>query len=333
MSWLSWKLIENPLRKTGTGKSIKAIVFYPGIMATTVILLAGCFYVASTQGMKDRITQEDYSIFQAATTHDPNIKKCAPNPKNENITCNIHSGPGTKVLLWGDSHAAAFLNSYEHWAKENGLNADIVYMNACPPLLELGRFTGTKENTCRSLNNAVIKELQNAEYDKVILVARWPLYYTGTRSKNEPGPKIDIKGTNQFEGEAETSLIEKSIQHTLETLSRMEQDVYVFGSVAEIPWNVPQSHLNRTFFGRPKITTIPSAIPLQRSSHVDSVLEQTSKQEGAVFIPISPLLCGDENTCDISANGQLLYRDGDHLSSYGAMSLYNKTFGSIKISK
>lgn len=206
-------------------------------------------------------------------------------------------------------------------------------MNACPPLLDVGRFTGTSENTCRSLNNAVLNKLKTENYDKMILAARWPLYYTGTRSKNEPGPNILIKGTNQFKNKTGSELIEQSIKYTIQILNNLNQEVYVFGSVAEVPWHVPENNLNRNFFGRSSITTFSDTIPLERSTKVDKILKETSEKENAFFIPISPLLCHDNNLCKISENGNLLYRDGDHMSSYGAMFLYEKTFGRIPVQK
>jgi peptidoglycan/LPS O-acetylase OafA/YrhL len=79
-----------------------------------------------------------------------------------------------KIVLWGDSHAAQLVPGLREIMKiESKFTLAQYTASGCPPILN---FVTARIPNCRSINEFVIRKIEQLKPDTVIMVGRWDLY-------------------------------------------------------------------------------------------------------------------------------------------------------------
>ena len=152
----------------------------------------------------------------------------------------------------------------------------------------------------------------------VILVARWRTLRSAERSPGEEGEPAyfraqDARYADLGQAEAFDHLME-------DLLTRLEQAghrVVIVGSVPEMGVNIPRLMVQTSLWGIQMRAPLTTAEHVKRTGEVSNVLGEMALRHNVLQRDPAQFLCGEQ--CQIQQDGNLLYRDDDHLSQVGAL--------------
>lgn len=328
VSIVSWKFIEGPMRQK------KFLAHQKPLLTTSLIVMS--LMVVFGWGL----------VKEGSQTKDPlwkkwnSCQKVSQRLRNQQGLCSIGASQGEpEFLLWGDSHAKALASGVNLSAQEAGVQGSIATRSACPPLTSVGR---PGKAACPQFNQSVLNFLaESPQIHTVILGGRWALSAQGTRYKQEYGQPvqlIDFKPEQAVESFNEIqvqTLFEKGFIRTLKKLHELGKKVIIVSGIPEVGFDVPHALNSAHLRGLHVDQTIaPSWEEYQlRQKEVSSFLQKVSTQPGVKVIHPASKLC-QQNSCQVEAEEQALYRDDDHLSTWGSLwiaSIYDEVWESFKL--
>ncbi len=331
LAWVSWRFVETPFRgKAGGLRFSRGQIFrLSGIGICSCAILAFAIFISD--GIAGRVPKAAQIAFNEATPMSDLEMSCRKANPVDGKGCLLGSSNTQRsVALWGDSHAGAWIPGIDVWMRDIGVSGTAFIRSACPPLLGHERFNDPGQAGCLSWNEDVLDTLVKNDVSTVILAARWPLSYYGTRVAPERGKPLRMglrSGNVTLEGPA---AMRASLENTVRALRVAGKQVIIIGSVPEIGWSVPEKYLDKAFFGTGYGYTNPPWSKVEgRNTPVDKLLSDVSEASGAKFLPVAPYFCG--KACLTEVNGHLLYRDDDHLSEMGSVIFAPKALSGIDI--
>ncbi len=230
-------------------------------------------------------------------------------------------------LVWGDSHAAALNAAVGASAKKYGEAGYLIADNMCPPLLDANRSEeSSRKIPCGAFNNMVVKYLKgNPTIKTVILAGRWTLSAEGTRYKGEEGPDITlIDQQAAAPGAANEEIFENGIDRTIKTLIQLNRKIVIVLPIPEIGYDVPSSYFIALRTGRDINKMIAPTLEeyLQRNRFVIDLMDGIQNRYHVQLLDPTQALCS-QDTCKIVVDGNLLYADSHHLSTFGSLYISN----------
>lgn len=317
---LSWRYVEQPFRRPG--KLRRAQVFGWSAAGAAALGLVG-LAAHLTEGAPARTSPEYRLLAAGAQDVEPERFDCVARMP-ERPPCRIGpAGAPADLLLLGDSHAASIVGALR-WA-ENGQGRAfwLAAHVACPPALGITVVGASREATCATHTEAVIRWLESGEggVKRVLLAARWAFYFSGIlseRNADKPFPLIleESPQPNRPDPAANAGLLRSGLERTLERLRAAGIEVYVLGAIPEIGWNVPRKLAVANWRGAAPPQAPDLSAYDRRNGGANALLRSLSNRYDAHFVPVGQLFCQPE--CALARLGRPLYVDADHLSSFGA---------------
>ncbi len=325
LATVTYLLVERPLRRTRLPRMGIAGAL-AGAMAI-LCLLGGLSYAHVIQTPR---MAEDAAAEAAANRAIDHVTSCdAFVDKNSALGpyCRVMGDPTLEktFVLWGDSHAHAWLTAASTLAKERHAKLVEFMVVACPPLLGVRRVAPHTHlgEACNQMSLAdevlaTIKKLKPAE---IILAARWTLYVYGFRNggMNDQGPLAENTFlTTQAEGDAtaETSAValRAKIPETLRQLAQIApvlaiKTVPTLRSSIEVGLRRDPAGYEPTLANYRAYEAIPNAL-----------LDQAARDmTGVTLLDPATLLC-DAQKCHAILQGVRIYGDDNtHISDAGAL--------------
>lgn len=321
LSILSWRYVETPFRKK------KLLASRHSLLTTSLVvslaILCGGLVLVVKDGLPDRYentvadnpggTDSEWEYWTSCEGVTKRIN-------NNQELCDIGMPEGEpSFILWGDSHAKALASGVDLSAKTLGVRGKIATQSACPPLLSIERPHRT---SCYEFNQVVLREISNSPRIKtVILAARWALSTTGTRYKQESGSPVrlvDLQSPSNMDL-SNRSLFEIGLMRTVDRLHSLGKNVVLVMPVPEIGFDVPSTNFISEITGRnvSVIISPTTAEYTQRIRDVTFVFAKIMKDYQIQIVNPASYLC-KEDYCRVIDQGTLLYRDDDHLSTFGS---------------
>ncbi len=318
---LSWNYVERPFR-SGSFRWPRPVLFrgagvaMAGTAACAMLLVFG-------QGLPQRFSPEIRTILAEASDHEANMGECfgltADDVRKGRLCPLGASVQQASFLLWGDSHADALIPAVQSVANRAGRTGLFAGTDSCPPLLGVKRADTAK---CAAFNDAVAKIAISKSIREVILEARWAKNAEGTSFGQEPPGRVRLyDDVSQGQTERETrDVFYRGLDRTVAALKHAGKKVILVASVPEVGFPVP-AYLARAKMADPdaKLTT-SAAVYRERQKFVLWAFAQMRKRYGAQIVYPDRVLCKGK-TCRLALNGRPLYRDGHHLSVFGAKQL------------
>lgn len=335
LATFSWKFIEQPFR--GAQSLIpdrKRLFVYSGVVMT--IMVAAGTLINLRDGMPGRFDRFFPGVAKTidSVTHDATFEKhCAWEKNAENI------GKGAKPVivgtpsavpsfaLIGDSHARAIIPAIEMQANASGLSGYIVTKSAAPPLCGLSIELDHQDDNFDEFTfyNAVMDFIRtHHEIRTVILVARWSAYIHGhmTEKNEDPLTITFIDKTTNRKYESNTEAITVALKRTVQTLVRMKRNVVLVSDIPEIGYDIPTAysiHVRLPILSSLDDIRITENEYYNRNKEINHIFEELSKHKEITLIRPDKIMFDDSGKSRLIANGKLLYRDDDHLSTQGAL--------------
>jgi hypothetical protein len=305
LAWLTYKIIENPLRSRHIVLPLLCMMVFTGGLGFDIYKKAGfpgrfpgleSIDVAGYEFGHDWKMHTCYLQYDKGDKLFPNRSKCIERRKH--IT-----------FLWGDSFAAALypgLNFLKH-SKDFGIA--FFAANSCPPLVG---WDNPFRPFCKKINDDNLETIKEIQPDVVLLHANW----TATIPNSYP--------------------IEMLANTVIQLKKLGVPRVIIIGPVPV--WG---EKLSDTLFSRFKadpLHRIPERIkPDQEKSMLalGKSLEKIAKKTGAEYIESYQYFCNNEGCLDRIGNGKnsIVSNDNAHLSGFASewflIQIQNKLFDSV----
>jgi peptidoglycan/LPS O-acetylase OafA/YrhL len=292
-AWLTYRFVEVPVRNRKHGQKKTAVLL-------VLLLVIGCFgyscYVnegyrqrsnASINGFYGNTGTLDWYQYITKNYYACDSKEIALNAlvwKGFVRCAQSKPGPDVQVALVGDSHAEhlfiAFAESFP------GMNI-ASYMKGTPPFLSNKDF------------NQIFKTIQtSASIKYIILSSYW------------------------IQRVEELSEINSNLTHELirviDLLERSGKRVYITEDMPAFNFGPEKCVIKRwAQTSESMCHDARSKFEEQKKSYLNFLILATEQRPKAKLIRLNDLLC-EANTCSMMINGDLMYRDSNHLSIQGS---------------
>jgi peptidoglycan/LPS O-acetylase OafA/YrhL len=288
LSWLSWKYIEVPFRRSGATLQFSSVFVRRFAIPAAGLLSLGAATIFSG-GFPQRFDPLVASLEQMALQQSHQLRKGCHVPTAAyqtppNDACRLGADkPHIDGILIGDSFANHFTGMLDVLAKADGITIMDYTMDACPPILN---YTSAKSASygekCISRNRFAYSLVEKNRYSFVILAGQWP---TGAEVHN-------------------------AMQSSIERILGTGAKVVVILSNQEIK-NAAACPIKKLMF------KMPASCDGQRNDIPHYWTSIRARFPQLIFIDPNEAICHG-GTCNPVIEKTLLYRDTVHLNDVGS---------------
>ncbi len=289
MSWISWRFVERPFR-TGLLTGQRALLT-ASVVAIGLTAAAGAALVVG-KGVPSRFPElagiERRVLVQRAEDRKAScVIGEAGNPWPGVDACTVARGPGTRILLWGDSHANHFVRALRQTDAQTQGNIIVYGMTACVPILGV---PSPKRPNCVASKERIFDLIRENHIQRVLIAGLWQ-------------PRADrVTGTGQ-----------QTLANTVRRLRDADVEVVVIGDTPSLPIADPLLLYPRLL--RNGTPQAPLYITVRNDPGFNRRMADAIRPT-PVFDPM-PLLCRN-GECMVIDRGEPLFVDENHLSRLGA---------------
>ncbi len=306
VAFAAWLGFEEPLRsRRWLGRNGQFLGWMGAAFAVLAILGASWW---RSDGHPENLTRAEQRILASAVLH-PDAPRCmqlSPAQIAAGLLCRFgtESAAAPSALLWGDSHALALLPAFESLAKRRHLRLYFAGTSACRPLpgfLDAGRATSS-QSTCAGYNDAMRKAVAAIRPDVVILSAFWAY------------PGLDLIAVE----DGHHVSLREAFQSTTLDLARDARRVCLVRDVPVLRHPVPYALImSRRRAASTDSLGVPDPEWLVRQRQADAALTAPAAGSRLTIVDPTVVLC-PAGRCRIEDEGEVLFRDSNHLSVKGA---------------
>jgi peptidoglycan/LPS O-acetylase OafA/YrhL len=295
LSVASWRFVEQPFRARTIGATRRSL-FTMACVATVIMAGAG-LATFKTHGWPSRVSAAVRALDDARKDRSPDRGRCHGSDENPIAWADKckYGSPGAPptVAIWGDSFAAEPGYVLADEAKKHGASMIYISGSACPPAI--GLLADTRP-VCEEHNVDVLKHLvEDKSIRTVLLISRYENY------------------EKRF-GEAHLPAFAKVV----DALTAAGKDVVITYPIPKPPGHVPTLLARYVQMGRRAEDAFIPRIEYERdNARVLAFLDGLRGRPHVSFARPQDILC-DASRCALSAEGQVLYYDENHLSLAGA---------------
>lgn len=321
ISALSWRWIEQPFRRRQKGIP-RPLLFGSAATAMAAALVFGLIINAS-DGAPGRLPAAVMAVYSAKQDVRQSYQAQCDDKGDIDHICPWLMGNRTddppRYLIWGDSHAGSMSPAIEEAAvagKQSGL---LVGRPSCPPLLDFdtGGEKVEKKVLCNRSNRSMMRLIKDQGISLVFLVARWPKYVHHAEYANEG---VFFDPSQPVVLDDYSAAMQTALDAMVAELTRNNVRVVLVMDVPEMGYDVPHA-LAKAVLTQSTGDIAPSREAVrQRQALAMKVLSASASKYGVPLIDPTSEIC-DEERCFVSRNGQVLYKDEDHLTFSAAKSM------------
>lgn len=315
---LSLRFVERPFRSRVLLAVPRRLFATAGVASVAFASLGAVVF--ATGGLAARFEREVVALDQERSPEIPLVEcmghRIEAGGLEERCRLGDPDAP-ISVLLWGDSHALAWVPALDGALRSNRLAGLFAGTSACPPLFGVANPASPR---CLARNRDVERLLaERSELELVILVAAW-FGYSSDAGRYR---------LQDLEGRSGNSVVfPKALRDTLAFLTDAGKQAWVIGPTPGAPSFLPlRMALLKVFGGRPLEPVAAASFAERRRAFAEAVEQLPAGLSVHVTDP-GPWLC-DSDACRFEADGLPLYRDGGHLNVRGAS--YLQPFVSVAL--
>jgi peptidoglycan/LPS O-acetylase OafA/YrhL len=321
LATVSWRFVEQPFRHRTIGGTRPALFSMATIVAAGLILVAAIGVAG--HGFPQRISAQaqQYESVRINLNKEPSVCSGPISYVGGGEWCRLGTTSASDFVVWGDSHARAIAPAFKQLATETGRSGWLATHHGCAPLLDV-IVVSRDTSGCDKFNDAVISRIEQDDIRTVFLVGRWDSNVYG-RNDIEVGLGLGsfflMDANSKEKSLAENrAVFERGLQRTLARLARDHRNIVLLMDVPYTRVDVP-TYLARS---AARVQIQPDVrIPIQdyssRFVSIDELLARVAQEWHASTVDPKVVLCNGAN-CLIAKDGQSIYRDWQHLSTYGA---------------
>jgi len=315
---LSWRLIENPSRKT-----LKSAYVLAGIVAVT---LTPAVLIYSQDGIPGRLPANAERAAAEALNFDPRRGECLARNGRDFPWCQ-YGGPDTRAIVVGDSHASSLFTAITSLVQQDDAAAEeepeagilASAYNGCPTLMQGSSVDNSAG--CRAFNQFLVEQLARLDSNiPLIIVNRSSVYHLGSAVRSDSDFQRPLVSYGRRQARPSPALTARYREDLIATACHFaaQRPVYLVRPIPEMPVDVPRSMARRHLLKRAGEIRLPRTVYDQRHAAVWQAQDQAAQQCDVQILDPTQALC-DSDDCYGSDHGRPLYYDEDHLSEFGAV--------------
>ena len=346
LAYLTLHYVETPFRtrRVLPGRSGLLAVSGAGIALIAAFGITGTL----TDGFPGRIDRtapgllaDLHSQLRAPAPYDD----CIDGPGSGAVQlCTIFAAgtPKAKVAVLGDSHAQALLPGFAGLSGVHRVDVQVAARGACPPLLGVYLAKGDqKARDCFDFVQKSAQDVVDRGVRTVYLVARWSLYATGEYGDEKATYALsDRFGARHVKRAERVATYRAALETTLAFYQNAGVRVVLVGQVP-LQWQAVQNLIDQAALTG--LSPIESRAKFRHSfvtraandalfKEADDILADLSaRYDASVLMLAGAFAEGAYYRWFRSADDVTLYRDSNHLSVGGALSLAPLLVGSYPV--
>jgi len=312
LGYLSWKFVETPFRERRLLAGRRQVLL-AGFCGILVLGLAGQA-LRWTDGLPSRLSEQ---ALQYARGHDwrPELMACLTDDKAPDDKLFCHYGVENlpaQAMVWGDSHATAFIPVLEDGAQAHGVSVILASSAGCIPVEGL-----ETDAACMHFNRRIEQRLSAQRISDVVLVARWSLYLYGD-AKGDLDHALRKPDGKYDRAIAEQRLAE-GLRAQLAQLREAGHRVWLVKEAPLQPFSPPYRLTRLAMLGHP-VDGVGLTIGEhdKRQAFISRLFARLAQDPMVRVVDPAPRLCDENGLCRAELDGYSLYKDDNHLSEVGA---------------
>lgn len=214
-----------------------------------------------------------------------------------------------RILLWGDSYAMAWAPAFDALGKQHGFAVDLALLSSCPPLVGIAV---SSSSSCQAFNEKIASALSAHAAGNpatVVLIGSW-------------GPYLDPNGGIQLDGlsaeQAKAAAFVSGLHKSISTIVASGARAVVIGPTPGAPSDIPYRLAAAGAFGLPAPKGKAVADSKAYDARFWNIADAYGPLDAIAFVDPRPWFMAAGRYRYATEDGQLLYRDGGHLSMAGA---------------
>lgn len=323
LAWLSLKFIETPVReRRWSWLQSDRLSLRMALLLTVSLWLGGTLAMylpkAHPWGDQQKVMQAKQDIL--VLPHCKNAKDSLP--VSSAFNCSTGVGQKIELMLWGDSHADHLLPALEVAAVGQQTRVQMRILHGCPPFDgALPYVRGEWRKHCVVHARAVWKELEKKPSNNIkgiLLNASWNLYLKSNNSFLLQGNYNEREFDDRLMQSSASFLVyENSLIHVANRLKRIGVNLLLVAPTPGVPWSAPECVAR----GDSRDCNSTREAAEKQRKDVIVIMQRLAQRFDNVRIwdPL-PAFC-DAKLCYGSRNGQVLYRDTNHITASFARTL------------
>jgi peptidoglycan/LPS O-acetylase OafA/YrhL len=325
-SWLSFKFVENPIR---TGVHLRGRAFATVAAACVLVPVAAGVGLLGVQNAL--AARSPMGSWLASRALHLDVKRGCDNPypldERPRTACTWPTAPSKgRIVLVGDSNAGHFTEPVVAAARRAHLDLTVATFSSCP-FVDVGVVRADAlegEADCRAFTRGTLRALVEMKPDLVITAARSDHYI----EDDSIGLQNDVGELTRSPGE-KARLWERGLEQLLAQLDAAGIPVLVVQPVPLFP-HAPDECTTLAILRNGCSSFVSRATvdaELQRAREAER--RAAARVGNATLIDFEDEICAAAH-CGTSRNGTTLYRDADHLSVAGALTLTDRFYDAIE---
>jgi len=245
--------------------------------------------------------------------------------------CEFGASTVPSVAVWGDSHAASISQPLGKALGDLGLSLKQFTLSSCQPILNLINFGQSRADQCAKFNFEVFSKLVvSSEIKTIVMFATWDNYFLNSATPNMLGvSEVDdfysypISHGPDLPDQMRKDIISNELKEIVKNLTAAGKQIILVASLPRPDISIPNYFARQVWNGTASLDNVGYPIEIFRlqSNFGRKVLKEASNfSEGDNLVKLvdpADIFC-DSTQCALIKNGELLYMDGNHLSSYGS---------------
>ncbi|SFB52153.1 Peptidoglycan/LPS O-acetylase OafA/YrhL, contains acyltransferase and SGNH-hydrolase domains [Rhizobium sp. NFR07] len=286
LGFLSWRFIEQPFRKKSDKGPLRRTAATAGaasfISAIAAVLL---FTVGFPQRVPDAV-----QAIEAAGKDNGNFRHCLGFEAPETLEfskCRLGSQGPVRLVLWGDSTAAALADGLSEEARHKGVSGVFVGADSCPPVPGMSGGFLQARGICSRIQADLPALLKRDPVDVLLVEAAW----VGHWSRN----------VDTFSSE---------IARAFADYMTLAHRVVIVGPVPAARMNLPSGLARLSYFGNRDSYLGPEN--LDEIVQVNELVKQAAYKQGFQFVDLLSQICTMD--CSMTFDGKPIYFDNGHIT-------------------
>lgn len=316
---ISYHFIEQPFRKNKVNRNSRDVLLLS--LLAIVVVIAISIMLIVLDGFRGRFSQNILEIYESKS-YFHNEREChfkTLQQINNNEYCRFGDlDKDPSVALVGDSHADAIRPAIEKALIKRKLSGIQLTSPGCRPLAGVRKLG---QNKCKDFTRASLEIIKKDKNIKtVFLHGYWGVVYEGHgyRDKDFKAEHISQLKGKEYEN---TEIFSLGLKLSIDELTKSGKKVYIIGSVPVVELNVPRElaqkkYLKKSYDNILEINMEKSPVDVFMEGYIKAL-----KSDAVNYIDLYSLIC-PLNRCVLINDDVPTYRDGDHITSDTALSVY-----------
>lgn len=323
LSVLTYQWIEKPIRKL---KNQRMEAQLAGLLLGLLVLIGGMgLWIFRHQGLEARSINLAVATKLKDLTHfddyQKSVKPCDYLSMNDGLNRCYQSDPRTiDTVIWGDSHAEHLFpgmlkaSPKSHWL--------LLSRSSCPPLLGVKAYLQGEEEHCLASNQRVLRLLHIYVEIHTVMLSFLGLYYLSNQDaaaehSGKVAPIYFHLENPSTVNSSKKQVFTQGLERTVEALLQANKEVILIEDIPLLPF-MPSRCIQRPGKYIANDCQLPKEMVLQLQADYHQILLGIQQKYPKIkLLNAMEALC-NEQSCPVSKNGHLLYRDSHHLSLYGS---------------